>query len=112
MLRYRPDLILIAAGLDLHNQDIFSRAKITEHAFGMLTRLILQCKRQIGDPPLLLVLEGGYRIPALVKSVREVLKALTEPEAGVKLPSEGTPTGEELLTIAREFHSKYHVWTD
>ncbi|MBM3299785.1 MAG: histone deacetylase, partial [Deltaproteobacteria bacterium] len=72
ILRYRPELIMVAAGFDLHNQDIFSRAKVTEWAFGMLTRLILEFKQQIGDPPLLLALEGGYRITALVKSVREV----------------------------------------
>ena len=112
ILRYKPTLIMIAAGFDLHNQDIFSRAKITENAFGVLTRMILHYKKIVDDPPLMLVLEGGYRIPALVKSVREVLKALTEPNAKFKLSSEGTPTGEQLLTKARQFHAKHHVWTD
>jgi acetoin utilization deacetylase AcuC-like enzyme len=110
--RYEPDLILVAAGFDLHKQDIFSRAKITEKVFGMLTRLILDRKREVGDPPLLLALEGGYRIPALVKSVREVLKVLTESGRPVKLPRDTTPTGEQLLTTARSFHSKYGVWVD
>jgi acetoin utilization deacetylase AcuC-like enzyme len=112
ILRYEPDLILVAAGFDLHSQDIFSRAKITETVFGMLTRLILDRKREVGDPPLLLALEGGYRIPALVKSVREVLKVLTDSGSTVKLPHESTPTGEQLLTTARSIHSKYGVWTD
>ncbi|HTY23338.1 MAG TPA: histone deacetylase, partial [Desulfomonilaceae bacterium] len=110
--RYQPDLILVPAGFDLHKQDIFGRAQITEKVFGMLTRLILDRKREIGDPPLLLALEGGYRIPALVKSVREVLKVLTDPDSAVKLPHESTPTGEQLLRTARSFHSKYGVWAD
>jgi acetoin utilization deacetylase AcuC-like enzyme len=112
ILRQAPDLIMIAAGFDLHHQDLFSRAKVTENAFGMLTRMILDCKRQIGDPPMLLALEGGYRIPALVKSVREVFNALTEMDAEAKLPLIRTPVAEGLLTVARGFHSKYHVWTD
>ncbi len=110
--RYQPDLILVAAGFDLHNQDIFSRAKITENVFGMLTRLILDCRSEVGAPPLLLALEGGYRIPALVKSIREVLKVLTDSGPPVKLPSETTPTGEQLLTTARRSHSKYGIWAD
>lgn len=112
ILRYKPDLILVSAGFDLHHQDIFSRAKVTEWLFGGLTRLIVQHKREIGDPHLLLVLEGGYRIPALVKSVREVLKVLTEPDAEVKLPAEGTSVGDQLLSNARKYHSQYQVWTD
>ena len=44
--------------------------------------------------------------------VREVLKALTETHVKFKLPSEETPTGEQLVTKARQFHAKCHVWTD
>jgi acetoin utilization deacetylase AcuC-like enzyme len=112
ILRYRPELILVAAGFDLHFQDIFSRAKITEWSFGMLTRMILHHKRQVGDPPLLLALEGGYRIPALVKSVRETLKALTEDEPSEAPFTDGTAVGESLLEKARKIHSPYGVWTD
>lgn len=112
ILRYRPELILVAAGFDLHFQDIFSRAKITEWSFGALTRLILHFRREIGNPPLLLALEGGYRIPALVKSVRETLKALTE-DSPLEAPyADGTETGELLLEQARKIHSRYRVWTD
>jgi acetoin utilization deacetylase AcuC-like enzyme len=108
--RYRPDLIMVAAGFDLHNQDIFSRSRVTERAFGYLTRLLLRLRAEVGNPPILLALEGGYRIPALVNSVREVFLALTEAEPPQDLPSEPTALGEELLSIARPIHSPYRVW--
>jgi acetoin utilization deacetylase AcuC-like enzyme len=108
--RYRPDLIMVAAGFDLHNQDIFSRTRVTERAFGILTRLVLKLRAEAGNPPLLLALEGGYRIPALVNSVREVFLALTGGGQAGALPSEGTELGEKLLSIARPIHSRYRVW--
>jgi acetoin utilization deacetylase AcuC-like enzyme len=112
-LRYRPQLILIAAGFDLHFQDIFSRAKITERSFGALMRMILHLRRQVADPPVLLALEGGYRIPALVKSTRETLKALTHDDnASEPLYDGGTTTGEALLAKAAGIHARYGVWTD
>jgi acetoin utilization deacetylase AcuC-like enzyme len=112
MPRYQPDLIMIAAGFDLHHQDVFSRARVTEHAFGQLTRLILTLRSQVGSPPVLLALEGGYRIPALVNSVREVLRALTDPEVAGLVPSDETETGARLFEAARDVHAQLGIWVD
>ncbi len=109
--RYRPDLVLVAAGFDLHKQDIFSRAKVTENAFGLLTRLLLQCRQDAGSPPVLMALEGGYRIPALVGSVREVFRTLTQPDQDGAIPVGGTELGEQLLETARTVHKRYGIWT-
>jgi acetoin utilization deacetylase AcuC-like enzyme len=111
MERFRPDLVMVAAGFDLHRKDIFSRAKVTEACFARITNILLKAMEAADSPPLLLALEGGYRIPALVSSTRETLKALTgyeEPEPDCR----GTELGEELLSKARKIHSGFKVWTD
>jgi acetoin utilization deacetylase AcuC-like enzyme len=110
--RYRPELIMVAAGFDLHNKDIFSRARITENAFGRLTKMLLQLRAEVDCPPILLALEGGYRIPALVSSVRQVLCALTESQdLGEVTEGSGDQAGE-VLERAEQIHAPYGVWTD
>ncbi len=112
MERFKPDLILVAAGFDLHGKDIFSRANVTEACFGRITELLLKLRSMIGDPPLLFALEGGYRIPALVNSVREVLKVLTGESHDPDAVLDGSELGEELFQKARKVHSRFKVWTD
>ncbi len=103
----RPELILVAAGFDLHREDVFSRAHVTEAAFGDLTRLILSLRNEIDNPPVLLALEGGYRIPALVSSVKEVLAALAEFDRDGSPGAGPTETGTEILKRVQSVHGKY-----
>ncbi len=79
--RYRPDLIIVAAGFDAHADDPLGRSGWTENAYGMLTRLICEQADAAGGIPLLFSLEGGYDPGANAKSVKAVLNALTGGEA-------------------------------
>lgn len=111
MREYRPELVLVAAGFDLHGEDSFSRSEITAGIYGALTHAICAHATEVGDPPLLFALEGGYRIPALTASVKEVLKALMSREhdgfgSGLK-PGRAS----RLIAAARKVHSRYGVWT-
>lgn len=108
--RYRPELIIVAAGFDGHHRDPLGRTGLTEHAYGWLTRLIMNLKAEIGGPPIFFSLEGGYDIKALIASTREVLAVLTEKESQFELPVSFTPIGEELVAEATKIHSKYGVW--
>ncbi|MFH0822547.1 MAG: histone deacetylase [Pseudomonadota bacterium] len=112
ILRFKPDVIMVAAGFDLHREDIISKTDITENAFRRLTGLVLSSAEKIGRVPVLFSLEGGYRIPALVKSVREVLKEMTGPRTGADLPIETGDVGSAIVEKARLLHGRYGVWTD
>lgn len=107
---YRPELILVAAGFDAHAQDPLGRTELTEKAFGWLTRLLLKLGREVGTPPLLLALEGGYDPPALARSVREVLRALTGDEPGSELPRPETQRAAALVERARQVHGPLGLW--
>jgi acetoin utilization deacetylase AcuC-like enzyme len=110
--RFKPDLIMIAAGFDLHRKDIFSRANVTEACFSRITKRLLALRERAGSPPLLLALEGGYRIPALVSSVREVLNVLTGGGCDEPPDIQSAKLGVELLEKARRIHAPFRIWTD
>lgn len=112
MRSYRPELILVAAGFDAHYMDPIGRTQITEKAFGGLTELILALRSELGSPPLLLALEGGYDVTALVRSVKEALDVLTATGVSHKSSFPTSEMGLELLDKARSVHRRFRLWTD
>ncbi len=111
-LRYNPQLILVAAGFDAHRDDPIGRSRLTEKAFGWLTRLFLELREGINKPPILFALEGGYDPKALAGSIKEVLAVLTEQSRLVAPPSAGSLRSEQLVAKVKQIHARYGVWSD
>jgi acetoin utilization deacetylase AcuC-like enzyme len=109
---YRPELILVAAGFDAHHMDPLGRARLTEKAYGGLTRLILDLRSAQGSPPLLLALEGGYSVLALARSVKEVLDVLTSMAVPYDTVVPKSEMGLKLVDKARSVHRQFGLWTD
>jgi acetoin utilization deacetylase AcuC-like enzyme len=68
--RFAPELLLISAGFDAHRDDPLGGMALTETSYGKFTTLLK------GLAPILSVLEGGYSLPALSRSVESHLRAL------------------------------------
>jgi acetoin utilization deacetylase AcuC-like enzyme len=109
---YRPQLILVAAGFDGHKDDPLGRTELTETGYGWLTQLVMELASEVGNPPILLALEGGYDLIALANSVREVLRFLLGEGSPTDISKAFTPQGEELVAKARQVHAQYGVWVD
>ena len=110
--RYKPDLVLVDAGFDGIRDDPVGRSSLSISVFGRLTRMILDFMEQLGNSPLLLVLEGGYNARNLTLSVKEVLKALTGACSEEQRPLEETPQALKLVQKAKKIHAKFGVWVD
>jgi acetoin utilization deacetylase AcuC-like enzyme len=110
--RFLPEMIFIDAGFDGHHEDLIGRSKFTEKVFGWLTRLCLKLRAEIGAPPILFALEGGYAPRAVASSVKEVLKALVEAGHGAEFPKAQSGQAVEIVEKAKRIHAKYGVWTD
>lgn len=108
--RFRPELILVAAGFDAHREDPIGRSRMTAQGFGHLTRLLLSLLPDAGNPLLLLSLEGGYNPRALTDSVREVLSSLVLPKEGALPTTAPSPGAEALAAQVREMHKPFGVW--
>jgi len=71
--QYRPELILVSAGFDIHHNDPLGSMNVTTEGFARMTALLMEMAADLCDERLILVLEGGYNPQALRDSVEMVL---------------------------------------
>ncbi len=79
--KFRPEFLLVSAGFDAHREDPLAQMRLTETVYYDLTREILGAARESGHRRIVSVLEGGYHLQALARSVEAHLRALMEHEA-------------------------------
>jgi acetoin utilization deacetylase AcuC-like enzyme len=102
---YRPDLILVSAGFDPHRDDPIGDMKVTEDGFAHLCGVVKDVADAVCGGKLALILEGGYDLQGLAKSVRgcvEVLAGATPPT-----PSGSALRGEQALREAIKAQQAY-----
>jgi acetoin utilization deacetylase AcuC-like enzyme len=75
---FRPELVVIACGLDAHRDDPLGDLELEAATFGQLTRDVRVLCRALGAPEPALVLEGGYDLQALRDSGAEIARAYSE----------------------------------
>lgn len=73
---FRPELVMISAGFDAHWQDTVADLNLTDQDFGWITRELHAIARRHAGGRIVSVLEGGYALPALGRSVGAHLDAL------------------------------------
>ncbi len=79
-LAYEPDLLLISAGFDAHADDPLASCLVTYAGFAGMAALLRGVAERLGVA-LGLVLEGGYNLDALARSIVATLAVLGAPEA-------------------------------
>jgi acetoin utilization deacetylase AcuC-like enzyme len=75
---YRPDAILLSSGFDAHRRDPLGGMRVTEGAYGEITRRIVETAERHSKGRVLSLLEGGYDMEGLASSVAAHVQALTE----------------------------------
>ena len=63
-LAFRPDLVLISAGFDAHEDDLLGRMKVSTEGYAELTRRVRRIADECCQGRLISVLEGGYNLDA------------------------------------------------
>ncbi len=77
---FRPELILISAGFDAHQEDPLAAISLEDEDFGELTALIKDIADRFCHGRIVSILEGGYNLSALPRSVYQhlnILKSVT-----------------------------------
>ncbi len=75
---YRPELLLISAGFDAHKDDPLANINLTEASFAKLTSMIMESADKLCGGKIVSVLEGGYNLEALARSVEAHVRVLME----------------------------------
>jgi acetoin utilization deacetylase AcuC-like enzyme len=73
---FRPDFIVISAGFDAHMRDPLANLNLSEADFGWATRKILEVADASAEGRVVSVLEGGYDLEGLARSVAAHVIAL------------------------------------
>jgi len=73
---YRPDLVMISAGFDAHKDDPLANINLTEQSFTLLTSMMRETAEKYCNGRIVSVLEGGYNLQALARSVEAHVKQL------------------------------------
>ena len=81
---FRPDLILIASGLDASAMDPLGRMMMTPRAYGELTRMMLDSARRLCGGRLVVEHEGGYNEELVPFCALAIVEALTGIETDCK----------------------------
>jgi len=70
--KFNPDIILVSAGYDIHEDDPLAGLNITTQGIRKLVHEILALK----DVPYIFMLEGGYHVDALAESVKVTVEEM------------------------------------
>lgn len=73
---FRPDLVLVTAGFDAHRDDPLAALGLTAPGYAELTRIVMEIAARHAGGRLVSLLEGGYDLDALSRSVEAHLRTL------------------------------------
>ena len=71
---FKPELLMISAGFDAHEQDPLGQLRMTAAGFAHLTQALLRVADEVCEGRMVLVTEGGYDLKALSDSLDAVIE--------------------------------------
>ena len=101
-LAYEPQLVLVSAGYDAHRDDPLAGCAVSEAGFAAMTSSMRRVCAELGVP-LGAVLEGGYELDALARSVVATLEAL----GGAAAPEDGLAVAPEAVQSRRRLAERW-----
>jgi acetoin utilization deacetylase AcuC-like enzyme len=102
---FEPQLVLISAGYDAHVDDPLAECYVTEVGYASMTRIMRHVCADV-SAALGCVLEGGYALSALGRSVATTLDVLRSPLT----TGAGADAGIELAPLASEALRRLEPW--
>jgi acetoin utilization deacetylase AcuC-like enzyme len=76
---FAPQLILVSAGYDAHYEDPLADCRVTEAGYAAMTRSVRALGADL-QAPVGALLEGGYALGALARSVAATMEVLAAPD--------------------------------
>lgn len=74
--KFRPQLLLISAGFDAHREDPMGELNLEDDDYHWITNLLMDVSKTYCNGHLVSVLEGGYDLSSLARSVHRHIEAL------------------------------------
>jgi acetoin utilization deacetylase AcuC-like enzyme len=100
---FRPELVLVSAGFDAHRDDPLGGMKLTEDGFATLCAIAHDLATRHCQGRIALMLEGGYNLNALSRSVHACIEVLAG-QAPDAIDSVADPAAERIISSICDFH--------
>ena len=75
-MEFEPELILVSAGFDTYYQDPLGGMRVTPEGFAAMARVLLNIADKCCSGRVVALLEGGYHVAGLTRSVKAVLEEM------------------------------------
>ena len=103
---FEPQLVLVSAGYDAHRDDLLADNTVTDDGFAAMAHAVSRACASLATP-VGAVLEGGYALGALGRSVAATLQAFSAP---VGAAGSAHPPEAGVAPIAREARARLAEW--
>jgi acetoin utilization deacetylase AcuC-like enzyme len=108
---FDPDLLLVSAGFDAHVRDPLASMRVTESGYAEMMRQLARALPRGAAGRIGIVLEGGYDLEGLRRSLGAVLEALDAPEGAESTPGpDSAATGSHEPDLERAARAARHAW--
>lgn len=109
--QYKPELIILSAGYDIHKNDPLGGMGVTNECFAYMTRVLLDLAGELCQGRLLACLEGGYDLDGLRSGVIASLAEMTG-QSGLtkKVVKEFMSTSMPLMALEETRTVAKHFW--
>lgn len=74
--RFKPQIVFVSAGFDAHREDDLSQLGWRDEDYGWVTQRIVEVAERHAQGRIVSMLEGGYHLPALARSVERHVRVL------------------------------------
>lgn len=78
MQQFRPEFVLVSAGIDSHAGDLLGRLDYSDQVYRRLSNMLMQIAGGYSEGRVLFALEGGYQLNNLQASVEQIIKSMLE----------------------------------
>jgi acetoin utilization deacetylase AcuC-like enzyme len=76
LTHFRPELVLFSAGFDAHAEDDMAMLRLSDYDYAWVTEQVKDLAERYAEGRMVSLLEGGYALSALGRSVVQHVKAL------------------------------------
>jgi acetoin utilization deacetylase AcuC-like enzyme len=97
---YEPGLLIVSAGYDAHGADPLGGMDLEADSFARFAALLSAVCRKAGAPPPAFVLEGGYDLDALARSVAATVRGAHEDAPGWEYVGRARPVEMSRAALA------------
>jgi acetoin utilization deacetylase AcuC-like enzyme len=98
--QFEPELVMVSAGFDAHEDDPLGGMRLTPESFSAMTMELRQIAKEYSRGRLVAVTEGGYDLRALSACLDATIETLNGPVAAPQWPRSGIASDRGAAAVA------------